>query len=125
MIYKNILIFLIYSFLTSQTYPELGSLNKLDMAYMFVLEKTTNQAILNCFKSSSKLQKEVRVAITGAASSVFRSKELESALSSNFSASSIDKVSIPSKELNSDIHASSEYRAHIIKVMARKAVPSC
>ena len=73
----------------------------------------------------AKLQKEVRVAITGAASSVFRSKELESALSSNFSASSIDKVSIPSKELNSDIHASSEYRAHIIKVMARKAVSSC
>ena len=31
MIYKNILIFLIYSFLTSQTYPELGSLNKLDI----------------------------------------------------------------------------------------------
>jgi len=73
----------------------------------------------------AKLKKEVRVAITGAGSSVFRSKELESALSNNFSSSSIDKVSIPNKNLNSDIHASSEYRAHIIKVMARKAVSSC
>ena len=73
----------------------------------------------------AKLKKETRVAITGAGNSVFRSKELESALSNNFSPSSIDKVSISSKELNSDIHASSEYRAHIIKVMARKAVSSC
>ena len=35
------------------------SLNKLDMAYMVVLEKATDNAILNCFKSSSKLKKEV------------------------------------------------------------------
>ena len=73
----------------------------------------------------AKLKKEVRVAITGAGSSVFRSKELEAALSSNFSPSAIDKVNISSKELNSDIHATAEYRAHIIKVMARKALSSC
>jgi len=73
----------------------------------------------------AKLKKEVRVAITGAQSCVFRSKEIESALSNNFSPSSIDKISIPSKGLNSDIHASAEYRAHLIKVMARKAVSSC
>ncbi len=73
----------------------------------------------------AKLKKEVRVAITGAGSSVFRSKELESALSSNFSPSTIEKVNVSSKGLNSDIHASAEYRAHIIKVMAKKAVSSC
>ena len=73
----------------------------------------------------AKLKKEVRVAITGAGNSVFRSKELEVALSGNFSPSAIDKANISSKELNSDIHASSEYRAHIIKVMAKKAVSSC
>ncbi len=72
----------------------------------------------------AKLKKEVRVAITGAGSCVFRSKDLESALSSNFSPSAIDSVNIPSKGLNSDIHASADYRAHIIKVMARKAVSS-
>ena len=73
----------------------------------------------------AKLKKEVRVAITGAGNCVFRSKEIESSLSSNFSPSAIDKVSISSKGLNSDIHASAEYRAHIIKVMTRKAVSSC
>ena len=67
----------------------------------------------------------VRVAITGAASYVFRSKELEKILSSNFSNSAIDNANISSKGLNSDIHASAEYRAHIIKVMAKKAVSSC
>ena len=73
----------------------------------------------------AKLKNEVRVAITGASSSVFRSKELEAALSSNFSPSSVDKINISSKGLNSDIHASADYRAHIIKVMTKKAVSSC
>ena len=73
----------------------------------------------------AKLKNEVRVAITGAASCVYRSKELENALSSNFSNSAIDNANISSKGLNSDLHASAEYRAHIIKVMAKKAVSSC
>jgi len=73
----------------------------------------------------AKLKNEVRVAVTGAASCVFRSKELESSLSNNFSASAIDDVNIPAKGLNSDIHASAEYRAHIIKIMTKKAVSSC
>ena len=73
----------------------------------------------------TQLKKEIRVAVTGAASCVFRSKELEKALSDNFSSSAVDNVNVSSKELNSDIHASSDYRAHIIKVMAKKAVSSC
>jgi len=73
----------------------------------------------------AKFKKEVRVSITGAASSVFRSKELEAALTINFSPSVVENVNISSKGLNSDIHASSEYRAHLIKVMTRKAVSSC
>ena len=73
----------------------------------------------------AKTKKDVRVAITGAGSSVFRSKEIESALSSNFSPSAIDNINISDNGLNSDIHASAEYRAHLIKVMARKAVSSC
>jgi carbon-monoxide dehydrogenase medium subunit len=70
----------------------------------------------------AKFKTEVRVAVTGAGSCVFRSKELEAALSNNFSPSSIDKLNILSKNLNSDIHASAEYRAHMIKVMAKKAM---
>ena len=73
----------------------------------------------------AKLKKEVRVAITGVESCVFRCKKLEDALSSNFSSSAIDNVNISSKGFNADIHASAEYRAHIIKVMAKKAVSSC
>ena len=73
----------------------------------------------------TQLKKEVRVAITGAASCVFRSKELEEALANNFSSSAVDNVNISSKEFNSDIHASAEYRAHIIKVMTKKAMSYC
>ena len=73
----------------------------------------------------AKYKNGVRVAVTGASSSVYRSKDLESTLSSNFSPSAIDGVTISTKGLNSDIHASAEYRAHLIKVMARNAVSNC
>ena len=73
----------------------------------------------------AKFKKEVRVAVTGAGNCVFRSKEIEKALIDNFSPTSINNVNISSKGLNSDIHASAEYRAHIINVMAKKAVSSC
>ena len=73
----------------------------------------------------AKFKKEVRVSITGASSVVFRSKELEDALTQNFSASAIESVNLSSKGLNSDIHASPEYRAHLIKVMTKKAISNC
>ena len=73
----------------------------------------------------AKFKKEVRVSITGASSVVFRSKELEDALTQNFSASSIENVNLSSKGLNSDIHASPEYRADLIKVMTKKAISNC
>ena len=73
----------------------------------------------------AKLKKEVRVAVTGVESCVFRCKKIEEALSSNFSPSAVDNITISSKGFNTDIHASAEYRAHIIKVMAKKAVSSC
>ena len=72
----------------------------------------------------AKYKKEIRVAITGAKSCVYRSNEIEDALSKNFSSLAIDNIVIPSKNLNSDIHASAEYRAHMIKVMAKKALSS-
>ena len=73
----------------------------------------------------AKLKTGVRVSVTGVESCVFRCKKLEDALSDNFSTSAIDNVNISSKGFNADIHASAEYRAHIIKVMAKKAVSSC
>jgi carbon-monoxide dehydrogenase medium subunit len=73
----------------------------------------------------AKLKKEMRVAVTGVESFVFRCKKLEKALADNFSSSAVDNVTISSNGFNADIHASAEYRAHIIKVMAKKAISSC
>ena len=70
----------------------------------------------------AKLKKDVRVAVTGVESCVFRCKKIEGVLSNDFSPSSIDKISISSKGFNADIHASAEYRANLIVVLAKKAV---
>lgn len=64
----------------------------------------------------------VRVAVTGAAPSVFRVKAMEDALSSNFSAAALDGITVPTTDLNADIHASAEYRAQLVIVMAKRAV---
>ncbi|MBI4275024.1 MAG: xanthine dehydrogenase family protein subunit M [Rhizobiales bacterium] len=66
---------------------------------------------------------DIRVAVTGAgASGVFRVKEFEEALKKRFSPKSLDGMSVKADGLNSDIHAGAEYRAHLIGVLARRAV---
>jgi aerobic carbon-monoxide dehydrogenase medium subunit len=65
---------------------------------------------------------QTRVAVTGAAPCVFRLKDAEQALAANFAPSALDGLSVSAADLNSDIHASAEYRAHLIKVMAQRAV---
>lgn len=64
----------------------------------------------------------VRVAITGAGNGVFRHPGLEAALAGSFSPEAVDGVAIDASELNSDLHASAEYRAQLIKVQTRRAV---
>ena len=64
----------------------------------------------------------VRVAVTGAGSGVFRSKELEAALARDFSPAALAAVSVPAEGLTSDPFASAEYRAHLVGVLARRAV---
>jgi carbon-monoxide dehydrogenase medium subunit len=64
----------------------------------------------------------VRVAVTGAASHVHRAKALEDALGKSFTADAAKAVKIPAKNLNSDIHGSAEYRAHLVPVLASRAV---
>jgi carbon-monoxide dehydrogenase medium subunit len=70
----------------------------------------------------AKHKKEVNVAITGAQSSVYRDKTIEKALTEKFSPEALSEISIDSGELNSDIHASAEYRASLIISSAKKAV---
>ncbi|HYZ26364.1 MAG TPA: carbon monoxide dehydrogenase, partial [Geminicoccaceae bacterium] len=64
----------------------------------------------------------VRVAVTGAGPCVFRLPDFEQALASDFSPGALDGLSVSSANLNTDIHASAEYRAHLVKVMAKRAV---
>jgi len=64
----------------------------------------------------------VRVAVTGAGPSVFRVPAFEAALDKSFAASALDGLMIDAGELNADIHASAEYRAHLVTVFAKRAV---
>lgn len=70
----------------------------------------------------AKRGNEVRVAVTGAGPSVFRWPEAEQALAASFAPSALDDLAVGADGLNSDLHASAEYRAHLIKVMAKRAV---
>ncbi len=64
----------------------------------------------------------VRVAVTGATDCAHRGPMLESALSANWSADALDGITIPTDHINADIHGSAEYRAHLVIVMAKRAV---
>jgi aerobic carbon-monoxide dehydrogenase medium subunit len=63
-----------------------------------------------------------RVAVTGAGPSVFHQKEMEAALSKSFTPDAVANIKVPAAGLNGDIHASPEYRAHLVTVMAKRAV---
>jgi carbon-monoxide dehydrogenase medium subunit len=64
----------------------------------------------------------VRVAVTGAASHVHRAKSIEDALAKSFTAAAAKAVKIPAARLNNDLHGSAEYRAHLVSVLAARAV---
>jgi carbon-monoxide dehydrogenase medium subunit len=64
----------------------------------------------------------VRVAVTGAAAHVHRAKAIEDALSKNFTAAAAKAVKISADRLNNDLHGSAEYRAHLVSVLAARAV---
>jgi carbon-monoxide dehydrogenase medium subunit len=64
-----------------------------------------------------------RIAVTGAgARGVFRVKSMEQALGRDWSAKAIESIVVPASEMQSDLHASAEYRAHLVNVLARRAV---
>jgi carbon-monoxide dehydrogenase medium subunit len=64
----------------------------------------------------------VRAAVTGAGSGVFRAKDVEGALAKGFSSASLNGVKVSPDDVAGDLHASAEYRAHLITVMAKRAV---
>ena len=73
----------------------------------------------------AKYKSGVNVGITGAMPCVYNDKDLANALSKNFSSSAIKGVKISFSGMNSDIHASANYRANMVKVLAEKAVEAC
>jgi carbon-monoxide dehydrogenase medium subunit len=86
--------------------------------------KFPNPASRYCIVGVMVSQKggNVRVGVTGAGACAFRVSDMENALASNFAPEAVADISIPDTNLNSDIHASAEYRAHLVTVMAKRAV---
>jgi aerobic carbon-monoxide dehydrogenase medium subunit len=90
-------------------------------AYEKFPNPASRYAIVGVFVASSG--DGVRVAVTGAGQGgVFRQTAMEQALSADFSPDAVANIKVAPDDLNSDIHASAEYRAHLIGVMAKRAV---
>ena len=80
-------------------------------------------AVIGVFVAKHK--KDVNVAVTGAKSCVYIDKDLSKALTNSFSSSSIEGIKLNDSEMNSDMHASSEYRANLVSLYTKKAVEAC
>jgi carbon-monoxide dehydrogenase medium subunit len=89
-------------------------------AYVKFKQPASRFALVGVFVA--KTAGGVRVAVTGAGPCVFRAKALEDALNKKFAPESCDGVSIAAAGLNNDLHGSAEYRAHLVPVLAKRAV---
>ena len=89
-------------------------------AYMKFKNQASRFAIVGVFVAD--MGNGVRVAVTGAGPVVFRQAEMEKALSSKFAPDAVANIKVKPDGLNNDLHASPEYRAHLITVMAKRAV---
>ena len=90
-------------------------------AYQKFRNPASRYALVGVFVA--KRPSEVRVAVTGAGSSgVFRVPAFEAALQKRFSPKSLEGIAVPADGMSSDIHGGAEYRAHLVGVMARRAV---
>lgn len=89
-------------------------------AYVKFIQPASRFALVGVFVAQTGAG--VRVAVTGAGSSVFRAKAIEDALAKSFTPDAAKGVKIPAAGLNSDLHGSAEYRAHLVSVIAARAV---
>ena len=70
----------------------------------------------------AKFASFIRVGVTGAGPSAFRITAMEQALAKSFTPAAIEAIKVPADDLLGDIHCSAEFRAHLIGVMAKRAV---
>lgn len=89
-------------------------------AYAKYRQPASRFAIVGVFVA--KTGNGVRVAVTGAAPSVFRFTEAEVALAQHFDPAALDSITLNAENLNADIHASAGYRAHSVVEMTKRAV---
>jgi carbon-monoxide dehydrogenase medium subunit len=88
--------------------------------YVKFEQRASRYALVGVMAAESPIG--VRVVVTGAGPCVFRMSEMEDALAADFSPAALEGIRVPGDGLNSDMHGSAEYRAHLIGVMARRAV---
>jgi carbon-monoxide dehydrogenase medium subunit len=89
-------------------------------AYMKFPNPASRYAVVGTFVSCGS--QGTRVAVTGAGPCVFRQSDMEAALTVSFEPESVQDIKQDEGDLNTDIHASAEYRAHLVTVMAKRAV---
>jgi len=89
-------------------------------AYMKFKNPASRFAIVGVFVAD--FGGKARVGVTGAGPSAFRQVEMEKALSAKFAPESVASIKVKPDGLNNDLHASPEYRAHLVTVMAKRAV---
>ena len=92
-------------------------------AYAKFRNPASRYAIVGVFVA--RFGNEVRVTVTGAGPSVFRATDMETALAQDFRAEALNGIAVGADGLNADIHASADYRAHLVTVMAKRAVEAC
>ena len=90
-------------------------------AYMKFKNPASRFAIVGVFVADFGGGK-VRVGVTGAGPSAFRQAEMEKALAAKFAPEAVANIKVKPGGLNNDLHASPEYRAHLVTVMAKRAV---
>jgi carbon-monoxide dehydrogenase medium subunit len=89
-------------------------------AYMKFRNPASRFAIVGVFVAD--FGNATRVAVTGAGPGVFRQADMEKALSARFAPESVANIKVNAEGLNNDLHATPEYRAHLVTVMAKRAV---
>ena len=92
-------------------------------AYMKFENPASRYAIVGVF--IARTAAGPRAAVTGATACAHRAYPIEEALQGSFSPDALADFAAPVERMNADIHASAEYRAHLVRVMAQRAVAAC